>query len=275
MKKIILAAMIVGLGFISCEKTKKNLETTPQAKMDNSQKHYYDFVEVDESTKKQKGVLSKDLFDNNYINNLLAANGLSYKSSSTQNYSPKPGSNLYLRTLNKSGSGNEIIYNIFLMSNNDNLTTLPILTETKTMSSGKTITVKSLINNAIIGVVETDVNSRITKINGLPVKPLTPFPVNKPTCPESTTTFKDCFSCAWSELNDDLLGTVSCIAAPYACVIACATACAFFGNAEYVIPTGNDPYTYVNSQIDLLLETKYYNGKENISYNGKQFIFLY
>lgn len=71
--------------------------------------------------------------------------------------------------------------------------------------------------------------------------------LDRPTCPESTDNFNDCFHCAYNELTDDFLGTLACTIFPISCVAASALACAVFGgSAEFVFP-GNNGRDIVNA----------------------------
>lgn len=78
--------------------------------------------------------------------------------------------------------------------------------------------------------------------------------LDRPTCPESSDNFNDCFHCAMNELTDDLLGTIYCAAFPIGCISASALACAVFGSYEFVsvgnngrdVVSNNDIQSFVN-----------------------------
>ncbi len=277
MKKLTLCGTMAVLLLFSCDKeTKKNnpavVSTTPTDQQTTNKN--IDYVELDESKMKLSGILAGDLFNNSYIGGKLNSNNLSYAPNNpTLVYSASTAKKIYLRTLNKTNNTNGTNYHLFMMSTNDNFSNIPILTETSLVPEGRKVVVKSLINNVEIINVTVSLQGVIIKINDILQGGITSGGTGgSPTCNETNTNFSDCFKCSMNELNEGVLGTIMCTVNPWACIIASSIHC-----AALAPPGPNGDYTYeaVSLHIDAQISKGFYTGRENITYNSKNFIFLY
>lgn len=275
MKKLFFVSAMICIVGVACKKETSKQPFQPPKQETRSHDYQFSTIGMNEKT---GGIGAADLFTNEYISSKLSAQGLSLdESSEIISYDSGQESFVYGKNLIKESNEDQATYKLVFMASNSNITSLPLLVKTKTVDGVKIMTFQSLIDNDLIGGISYKQGKiiNIVRGNGDIEAYIQPGDEDKP-CPDKTNTFKDCFVCAWNELNNDMLGIITCIANPWCCAAACAIACGAF----HTVP--NNPnfsdeeyYASINDAVDLQIETGWYTGRVNVEAEGKRYVFLH